>query len=168
MKRIYYYIGGVFLIFVFSALIVFLLSTPDESNTRQTAATERIESFKENFTVPTSQTITVGENNVQVQNFFSSAEVYNEMGDTRITSNDRYEIVYFPYSESFFLLINDTPVREVREAAQIDFLTRLGISQDQACQLNVDVYLDKTVRSSYPHEVGMSFCDGADPLRPRL
>ena len=55
--------------------------------------------------------------------------------------------------------INKEPVEANRRAAEKRLLEILGVSQDQACKLNVYVGISKDIDESYAGvNVGLTFC----------
>ncbi len=80
-------------------------------------------------------------------------------------AKDDFTIVYFGAEQSFVIGLTKEPLREAREHAERFFLTALGISETQACALNVFVSTDEGTNPFFAGEsLGLSFCPGAVTL----
>lgn len=97
---------------------------------------------------------------VEVNNFYKSAQLVNDNGDAMISRSDEFEILYMPTGAQFLISIIGSPFEESKRLAETSFLQSLGISQNQACQLNVIV---TTPRFANPDQAGqeykLSFCE---------
>jgi hypothetical protein len=113
--------------------------------------------------LPTSTYISIGTSQgaVQVNNFYLSNPPVDEAEDVAIKQTTNYYIVYDPSSSSFWLGIISVPFANWRTVVEADFLTTLGISQADACKLNVTVGVvyspgNPDNGQSFP----LSFCSG--------
>ncbi len=70
-----------------------------------------------------------------------------------------YHVFYIPKEKVFFISVVSWPFDEHRLVAEADFLDKLGITNDEACKLNVD---ETTPAFANPDKAGktyaLSFC----------
>lgn len=96
---------------------------------------------------------------VSVKNPRSSVVLENEQGDIVFNKSEGFEIVYLPRFKQFLISITAPPFDENVLAAEQEFLGSLGISEAEACKLNVVI---TTPQSANPNEAGkdygLSFC----------
>ena len=84
------------------------------------------------------------------------------MLDLSAASSPPYVITYMSDSQYFNIALYKEPIGQVREAMQQDLMRRLGITQDQMCQLNYMVTVPYWVNARFTGEsLGFSFCPGA-------
>ncbi len=82
-----------------------------------------------------------------------------------INTSASYKLVYFFKDQSFLITLLSPPLGQARNLAENDLLKQLGISQQQACQLNVSVRVPGDVDGAYSgKELGLSFCAGSTQL----
>lgn len=97
---------------------------------------------------------------VSVNNFYKIKINTNPRGDTLFSQNIDYQIIYFSGEEQFLISIMGSPFEEKRALAESNFIQVLGISQEDACKLNVII---NTPLFANPDESGvnykLSFCD---------
>lgn len=73
-----------------------------------------------------------------------------------------YLVRYIAHDQSFTISLFSEPLRDVRRAAEIDLLARLGISESQACRLKYAVLTPQWVNSFHAGKnLGFSFCPGS-------
>lgn len=119
-------------------------------------------------TIPTSTTITLGtaEGSVTVNNFYQSANYITQDKQTvAVADTPDYVIAYNVTDSSFAIALLSIPLEAARQAAENTFLSKLGISQQDACKLSVYEGVpasvsDKYVGQSFP----LSFCGGPPTL----
>jgi len=109
--------------------------------------------------IPTGDTITIS--NITVNNFFQKGTQINTQGDTLILETPgEYRLLYTPSDNQFLINITGSPFDTLRSVAEQAFLDQLGITQNQACQLNVTV---GTSIEANPDQAGttypLSFCE---------
>ena len=99
--------------------------------------------------------------NVKMNNFFNSANILNKEGDMQVSdaTNSGYNITYLSQFNEFLISINKSPFDQFRIQAENNFLTKLGINQQEACKLTVVI---TTPRFVNPNQAGqnysLSFC----------
>lgn len=109
--------------------------------------------------IPTGDKLNLDGN--QVSNVYKSAKTINENGDVIFAESDKYQEIYHPQRNNFFLIsIIGSPFEEARKEAETKFLESLEISAEEACKLNVAI---TTPRFANPNEAGttyrLSFCE---------
>jgi len=91
---------------------------------------------------PTEQYLSLGTANgiVRANNFYaaSSTQVGTD-GVLIIKQTPDYWFTYDPSDSSFWIAISGAPFATVRAAAEQDFLATLGVSQADACKLDLSV-----------------------------
>lgn len=97
---------------------------------------------------------------VSVNNFYKIKINTNPRGDTLFSQSTDYQIMYFSKEEQFLISIMGSPFEEKRALAELNFTQVLGITQEEACKLNVII---NTPSFANPEESGtnykLSFCD---------
>lgn len=85
--------------------------------------------------------------------------------DATATDSPPYVIDYFSATNYFNIVLFQEPIREVRLQAEQYLMAKLGISQDQMCQLKYTVTVPIRVSQIYAGtNLGFSFCPGSTPL----
>lgn len=157
MKKKYLIIGGVVICLIFIGLRLLLASrgnTPGNAN-----RLDKIDPTQ----LPTADKVSVPGRigDVQTNNFLRGAP---EVSSQRvgIVDDPQSGIAYSPSDHTFYITISAVDANEFnqqRQSIEQQFLTKLGISQEQACQLQV---VERTVPSPDPtvsdKEYGLSFC----------
>lgn len=87
----------------------------------------------------------------------------------QLADTEDYNIAYFRKGNSFIISLFNTPFGTSRKNAEQELLSKLGISQQEACNLSIRV----TVPQSYDliagtnysgRDLGLSFCPGSIQL----
>lgn len=79
--------------------------------------------------------------------------------------SQEYQITYHAPDGVFTVSLEAEPLRQTREHAERRFLALLGITQNQACMLRVNVTTLWSVNPTYAgRNLGFSFCPGAAVL----
>jgi hypothetical protein len=89
--------------------------------------------------LPTGPYLEIGtpEGTVQINNFYASNPPVDQDGDFLIKQTANYVISYDPLESAFWLGITGSPFATWQSAAEQDFLTTLGVSEADACKLDV-------------------------------
>lgn len=107
---------------------------------------------------PPAAKITVGDG-VFVDNFKVSATPLPG-GDSKLIHEDGYEILYLEKFDSFLISILKQPFEVYRQVAETALLSQLGISQTDACRLDVTIttpaYVDPALGGN---NFSLSFCE---------
>ncbi len=99
---------------------------------------------------------TVSANNV------NQSAAYKYAGGATLESAVGYAISYDSASQSFNIAITKAPISQYRTAAEAKFLQDLGITQQDACKLNVQLGVTYDANPSLiGQNFGLSFCPGA-------
>lgn len=97
--------------------------------------------------------------NVEMNDVLSNPVETNSFGDGLILKGNSYQIVYLKNSNNFLISILDSPFEKFKLVAEQEFLRLLGVSEIDACRLNVTV---TTPAFANPAEAGgiykLSFC----------
>ncbi len=117
---------------------------------------------------PTSTTLTLGtsDGNVTIKNFYNNASyITQDQQAVVIQENVQYTIVYNVGDSSFVISLLSTPLEAARQAAESAFLSALGISEQDACKLEVYEGVPISISDEYPGEsFPLSFCGGPATL----
>lgn len=96
---------------------------------------------------------------ISVKDFRLTSQEVSPDGVYLIVQNEQYTISYLERFNKFYITILVFPFYQILDVAQADFLSRLGISKNDACRLNVAV---TTIRTQNPwfagHEYPMTIC----------
>ena len=98
--------------------------------------------------------------NIETENFYKSAVNIAETGDATIIKRGNFEIVFVPEYSQFIISVLATPFGIHRSLAEQEFINNLGISQEEACRLNVTVgtpYFANPEVAGIAY--GLSFCE---------
>lgn len=111
-----------------------------------------------NFNPPDEDKIELSD--VRLDNPYKKTGDVNNYGDVTFVKDPNFEIVYFGQTNQFLISVIGSPFYQKRVLAENQFLSSLGISQDDACKLNVII---TTPRHANPNEAGknysLSFCE---------
>ncbi len=117
---------------------------------------------------PTSTSIVLGtsQGSVTMNNFYLTAQAITQDKEAVILTNTGdYAISYYVPDSSFSIALLSTPLNAARQAAESAFLSKLGISQQDACKLTVTEGVPIGVSDQYPGEsFPLSFCGGPATL----
>lgn len=79
--------------------------------------------------------------------------------------NKDYYMFFSPKTEYFQITLLNPDIQKARSEAESDFLSTLGITKDQACQLNVELGVPYAVnQAASGKDYGLSFCPNGKPL----
>lgn len=114
---------------------------------------------------PTGTMVTIGtpDWSVQVNNFYRSNPMVTDGGETVILANNSdYAIMYDTVDSSFWLGFESSRFPALQKAAEADLLSLLGISQKDACKLDVTegVFYSST-SSLVGNSLPLSFCSSS-------
>jgi uncharacterized membrane protein YdfJ with MMPL/SSD domain len=110
--------------------------------------------------------------NIQVNDFLhdpatqkdpSNANSYYLSGlFTLSNKNPPYSIEYVTSNQSFTIGLWTEPLKQTRQAAEQDLMSKLGITQQEMCQLRYYVSVPYSISPIYEGKnLGFSFCPGA-------
>jgi hypothetical protein len=107
--------------------------------------------------------IGTGQGVVTVNNFYKTdAYITEDQQTVVLVENDNYTIVYNRDDSGFiivFLFMRSSSLQALRTAAEADFLNQLGVSESDACKLNVDEKVTDKTSADYGSAMGLSFCE---------
>jgi hypothetical protein len=79
--------------------------------------------------------------------------------DIPVSVAPEYSIVFFEDKTTFTIIVNARPLTETRKKAEQALLRKLGISEVEACHLNVDLGVISSVDIDMSGKnFGLSFC----------
>ena len=101
---------------------------------------------------------------VTVNNFYKKALSQEDTTVLIFKEGNKYSFSYDTYDSSFWInILDQNETDEVRRIAEAEFLKILGISQEDACKLNVALTIPVGPSPGLPsRDLGLSFCP---PLR---
>ena len=108
--------------------------------------------------------IGTGQGVVTVKNFYNTdAYITEDQQTVVLVENNNYSIVYNRGDSGFIIDFVSVPdsLQTERTAAEADFLAQLGVSQADACKLNVDEHVTDKTSPDYGSAMGLSFCNSA-------
>lgn len=101
--------------------------------------------------------ITISE--VEMDNFYKKGEKINPQNDILIEKKDNFQIVYLSQFNKFLISILSSPFETARKEAEVEFLTTLGITEEEACLLNVSITTPFFANPDYAgKDFPLSFC----------
>jgi hypothetical protein len=116
---------------------------------------------------PQGSTFVIGtpQGSVTVNNFYNLPPTIDEEFLILENTND-YQITYDTINNQFFIYASSTPLNVARQKGEAAFLTMLGISEQDACKLNV--------AEGYPQnsslandQPALSFCNASSAFQAR-
>ena len=97
---------------------------------------------------------------VEMNNFYKTSPRIDITGDALVTSNSNNLTGFYIKGELFLVSVKESPFVEARVKAEQEFIEKLGITEEDACKLNVVV---NTPAYANPKEAGknhpLSFCE---------
>ena len=159
-----FHIVAITIILLAAAVIVFLFFYSRSKNEVQNTKTNQgqgnyallpIEDIakKDKLTLDTSK----GE--VNINNIYKNPVQDLSKNGVEFSDNDYYSMAFYPEDEGFLIVIKNSDVKSSLEKAEEEFLSKLGINQQQACQLKVSITVPISVNEKYSGGVyGFSFC----------
>lgn len=95
-----------------------------------------------------------------VNNFLQNPIRTDKSNDVYLVENKKYQIVYLALYNQFLISIQGSPFIDNKKMAEDDLLKTLGISQEQACVLNVSINTPYFANPDYSGKnFPLSFCE---------
>ena len=91
---------------------------------------------------------------VKTANFLKNRSENNTSSYTTLAKTKDYHLFFILKEELFIVSITSYPFDSFRSIAEQEFLKKLGISQEEACKLNVDI---TTPMSANPDKAGKNY-----------
>lgn len=83
----------------------------------------------------------------------------------KFKNSDYYSMDYYPNQQGFIIIITNPDIEKARQIAEDDFLNILGISKNEACQLNVSMTVFREVSDlASGRNYRLSFCPNGKPF----
>lgn len=96
---------------------------------------------------------------ITINNIYKNNTGMNRDYDIQFFKNENYELVFLSHYQKFIITIVGSPFQMYIKPAEEEFIKALGISKEQACNLNVEI---GTVIFANPDYAGktylLSFC----------
>lgn len=102
-------------------------------------------------------TTTIESSGIEIKNPFMGAAEFTTQGDALTVKATTHRIVYLKQFDEFIITIEKEPFEENMRIAEADFVSRLGITQQQACKIKVSLSPPKKTGELTP-QYGLSFC----------
>lgn len=142
------------IITVFTLIFLVFLRTTSVSPTPPPSPTPT----RTTIPIPTYPTTdTIQSSGVKIKNPFVGAKEFTTQGDALTDKTDTYSIVYLRQFDEFIITVDAEPFESNRLAAELNFIERLGVTQQDACRLNVSISPPKKEDSLTPR-YKLSFC----------
>lgn len=107
--------------------------------------------------------ISTDQGNVSVNNVFENPIA--EFDGVSFKETSGYQLLYFPDTQMFNITILNPDLQRTRDEAEANFLRTLGISEEDACKLNVNLQVFFQVsEKAAGKNFGLSFCPNGKPL----
>lgn len=101
---------------------------------------------------------TIESSGVKINNPFRSPKKLTVQGDVLFEETPVYHMVYLKQFDEFLITIEKEPFEENRQQAESFFLAKLGITKEEACDLQVTVSPPKKEGELSPSH-RLSFCE---------
>jgi hypothetical protein len=90
---------------------------------------------------------------------FKAVRVDSDTGNTLLQETSNYALEYFADGQSFNITLLGTNLRQARLDAEQELRARFGLTEEQACLLEVHVGTTVSVSEEFSaRELGLSFC----------
>ena len=104
-------------------------------------------------------TIKTLEADLQVKNFFPQSQPIRGYDGVILKKTPGYEIRYFTKEQSLLISVLQTPVLEVKQQAEKELPSLLGLSEEDICKLKIEVTTIISVDEELAgQELGVGFC----------
>jgi hypothetical protein len=118
---------------------------------------------------PTGSTFQIGtpQGVITVNNFYKTmAYITTDNENVVLAETDDYNVDYVRAGSSFIIALTavTSSLQDVRNAAEAAFMGQLGVSESDACKLNVDEGVTDKTSQYYGDSLGLSFCSSTVPV----
>lgn len=146
---------GLIILGILLVILTFLRSPQEKAPAVLPTPTPVAPAFPNRF--PTGDTVTI--DGVTVDNFYQTTAPLDAAGDMELANDSQYHITYLADTHQFLITITGKGFAQNRYAAEQKLLSQLGLSQEDACKLNIVI---TTTSSANPDQAGqslpLSFC----------
>jgi hypothetical protein len=127
---------------------------------------------RDNTGVTELPTLQGGNDTVETRDFLLDADVVDwdgagtyVLGAGQIDQKNAYQLFYFEADKSINVVLLTEPFGDIRKVAESQLLTRLGISEKDACSMDIRVSVPSFASESLSgRNLGLSFCPGSVQL----
>jgi hypothetical protein len=142
-------------------------NTPGNLPPAATSTSSTVQNGTSSF--PTGSTFQIGTNQgtVTVNNFYKTMDyITADNENVVLAETSDYSDDYVRAGSSFIidLTVVTSSLQDVRAAAEAAFMSQLGVSESDACKLNVDEGVTDKNSSYYGDSFGLSFCSSTLPV----
>ena len=103
---------------------------------------------------------------VDIVNVYKSPISKLSKNGVEFVKNEDYAMDFYPEDEGFLIILSDSDVISTERKAGREFVSKLGISEKQACELKVSITVPVSVNEQYGGGVyGFSFCPNANHIK---
>lgn len=96
---------------------------------------------------------------LEVNNIYKDPIASLEENGVDFAQSPDYAIAFYPDNQGFIITITNPEIQAARDSAEIAFLMELGITQEEACKLNVSLSVPFSInQQNAGQEFGLSFC----------
>jgi hypothetical protein len=163
MRRLLF--GGIVFLLAILIVVFYLLisrsnSTPSSNIPPSTDTNENPPTTQETFVIETT------EGSVLIKNFYKNPVAILPGIGLVLTTTFDYDIHFMFSDNSFTITIFNPPIVEVRRQAEEELLNILGVSEQDACKLNVHLGVHRSADSDLGGgaDYGLSFCSSGLPF----
>lgn len=111
------------------------------------------------MSIPTSQ------GSIETDNIYKDPAHNPANNEVIFIDNQDYSISFEPKDKYFLIVIQSVDIQNAREKAENALLQKLVISKDQACKLNVSLYVPYFASAKNAgQDFGLSFCPNGKPF----
>lgn len=168
-------IGGFFFWKLYSDQTPKMVIIPAEENTNNypVLPTTTVNKTPEQIVIPKEGNIliqTKDNENISIKDFTKSKKttIYKEWGAT-LKTHPFYTVLYFTIDQSFLISLKGGDLPIVRIDAEKELLADIGLTEDEACQLNVATTVACNVnQKACGTDYGLSFCPSGKQLPKNL
>jgi len=162
----------VFVVIAVLGTVFVLFSNRQQDSNKQSEINALINTFpaSKQVEVPKTDSVTVPAQQgqqVEIKNPYENAVRVIDSHNVVLTEKPAYQILYFHYpdGESFLISILNPDLENTRQTAESELISKLGISKEQACNLNVSVSVSKDASvKAAGQNYGLSFCPDGKPF----
>jgi len=103
---------------------------------------------------------------VDIENIYKNPIERLSKNGIEFVRNENYVMDFYPEDEGFIIALENPDVFSALKKAEEDFLSKLGITKEQACELKVSITIPVSVSEKYGGGVyGFSFCPNQNKLK---
>lgn len=106
--------------------------------------------------------------NIATNNLFKNPVESLPNNAVAFVENEEYHMSFYPNHQYFLITLLDPDIQKARDKAENDLLKTLGITKEQACNLDVDLgaptWVSPEAEKAGAKNYGLSFCPNGKPF----